>query len=111
MNNNSYWKAVHDLLSLCNKSIILGGGGYNPYLTAKAWAGNWAVLNDKLEWLDEDMSLDCQTLLRSLNWSNSRVRNGIPDHWVKVWRDPFLKTIVRDEVHFLLDKVLRIKKI
>ena len=57
------------------------------------------------------MSLDCQTLLRSLNWSNSRVRNGIPDHWLKAWRDPFLKTNVRDEVYSLLDKVLRIKKI
>ena len=111
LNNNGYWKAIHDLLSLCDKSIILGGGGYNPYLTAKAWAGNWAVLNNKLEWLDEEMSIDCQTFLRSLNWTNSRVRNGIPDHWLKAWRDPFIKSKVRDEVRFLLDKVLRIKKI
>ena len=29
---------------ISRKTLILGGGGYNPYVTAKAWAGNWLVL-------------------------------------------------------------------
>ena len=65
LTNNAYWKAIKDILSLCDKSIILGGGGYNPYLTAKAWAGNWALLNNKMEWLDLEMNLECQSLLKS----------------------------------------------
>jgi acetoin utilization protein AcuC len=111
LTNNAYWKAIKDILSLCDKSIILGGGGYNPYLTAKAWAGNWALLNNKIEWLDQDMNSECQSLLRSLQWKNSRVRNGIPENWFKRWRDPYLETKVGDEVSFLLDNVLRIKRI
>ena len=111
LTNNAYWKAIKDILSLCDKSIILGGGGYNPYLTAKAWAGNWALLNNKIEWLDQDMNSECQDLLRSLQWKNSRVRNGIPEKWFKRWRDPYLETKVGDEVSFLLDNVLRIKRI
>ena len=111
LTNNGYWKAISDLLTICNTSLTLGGGGYNPYLTAKAWAGNWALVNNHIEWLDDDIPLSCQELLKNLKWNNSRVRNGIPDHWLKSWRDPVSKSIVRDEVLFLLDKVLKIKKI
>ena len=111
LTNNAYWKAIKDILSLCDKSIILGGGGYNPYLTAKAWAGNWALLNNKIEWLDQDMNSECQDLLKSLQWKNSRVRNGIPENWFKRWRDPCFETKVGDEVSFLLDNILRIKRI
>ena len=110
LTNNAYWKAIKDILSLCDKSIILGGGGYNPYLTAKAWAGNWALLNNKMEWLDLEMNLECQSLLKSLQWKNSRVRNGIPENWYKKWRDPISETQVSKEVSDLLDKVLNIKK-
>lgn len=110
LTNNAYWKAIKDILSLCDKSIILGGGGYNPYLTAKAWAGNWALLNNKMEWLDLEMKLECQSLLKSLQWKNSRVRNGIPENWYKKWRDPISETQVSKEVSGLLDKVLNIKK-
>ena len=110
LTNNAYWKAIKDILSLCDKSIILGGGGYNPYLTAKAWAGNWALLNNKMEWLDLEMNLECQSLLKSLQWKNSRVRNGIPENWYKKWRDPISETQVSEEVFGLLDKVLNIKK-
>ena len=111
LTNNAYWKAIKDILSICDKSIILGGGGYNPYLTAKAWAGNWALLNNKIEWLDQDMNSECQDLLKSLQWKNSRVRNGIPENWFKRWRDPYFETKVGDEVSLLLDNVLRIKRI
>ena len=111
LTNNAYWKAIKDILSLCDKSIILGGGGYNPYLTAKAWAGNWALLNNKIEWLDQDMNSECKDLLKSLQWKNSRVRNGIPENWFKRWRDPYFETKVGDEVSLLLDNVLRIKRI
>ena len=111
LTNNAYWKAIKDILSLCDKSIILGGGGYNPYLTAKAWAGNWALLNNKIEWLDQDMNSECQDLLKSLQWKNSRVRNGIPENWFKRWRDPYFETKVGDEVSLLLDNVSRIKRI
>ena len=110
LTNNAYWKAIKDILSLCDKSIILGGGAYNPYLTAKAWAGNWALLNNTMEWLDLEMNLECQSLLKSLQWKNSRVRNGIPENWYKKWRDPISETQVSKEVSGLLDKVLNIKK-
>lgn len=108
---NSYWKAVKDILSLCENSIILGGGGYNPYLTAKAWAGNWALLNDKVEFLNDEMKPECYDLLKSLKWNNSRVRNGIPNSWINTWRDEINNDKVSHNILALVNKVLKIKKI
>ena len=110
LSNNAYWKAISDLLSLCNKSLILGGGGYNPYLTAKAWAGNWVVLNEKIELLDMDMNRECHELLKSLKWKNSRVKNGIPIEWISSWRDKKKNNEISDEIISLVNEIKEIKK-
>tara|TARA_B100000963_G_C22564790_1_gene643117 strand:- start:235 stop:1359 length:1125 start_codon:yes stop_codon:yes gene_type:complete len=111
LTNNAYWKAVGDIQKLCENVIILGGGGYNPYLTAKAWAGNWILINDKEEYLDQEMKPQCRDLLKSLSWHNRRVKNGIPNMWISAWRDEYKNFSVGDEVLSLVDKILKIKKI
>ena len=111
LSNNAYWGAIKDILLLCESSIILGGGGYNPYLTAKAWAGNWVLLNNRDDLLDSDMPKECSNLLSSLKWNNSRVRMGIPNQWLKSWRDHDVKTIVSPEVISLVKNVLSIKNL
>ena len=107
---NAYWKAVHDLLSICEKSLILGGGGYNPYLTAKAWAGNWVIMNDKVNFLDMDMNQKCREFLKSLKWNNNRVKNGIPEEWISSWRDKSKYNKISHEVMSLVRNVKSIKK-
>ena len=108
---NAYWKAVHDLLSICEKSLILGGGGYNPYLTAKAWAGNWVIMNDKVGFLDMDMNEKCREFLKSLRWKNNRVKNGIPEEWISSWRDKSKYNKISDEVISLVRNVKSMKSI
>lgn len=107
---NAYWKAVHDLLSICEKSLILGGGGYNPYLTAKAWAGNWVIMNDKVNFLDMDMNQKCREFLKSLKWNNNRVKNGIPEEWISSWRDKSKYNKISHEVMSLVRNVKSMKK-
>ena len=111
LSNNAYWGAIKNILLLCESSIILGGGGYNPYLTAKAWAGNWVLLNNRDDLLDSDMPKECSNLLSSLKWNNSRVRMGIPNQWLKSWRDHDVKTIVGAEVISLVKNVLSMKNL
>ena len=111
LSNNAYWGAIKNILLLCESSIILGGGGYNPYLTAKAWAGNWVLLNNRDDLLDSDMPKECSNLLSSLKWNNSRVRMGIPNQWLKSWRDHDVKTIVGHEVISLVKNVLSMKNL
>ena len=111
LTNNAYWKAVRDVQSLNENVIILGGGGYNPYLTAKAWAGNWVLINDKEEYLDQEMKPQCYDFLKSLSWHNRRVKNGIPNEWISNWRDEYKNYIIGDEILSLVDEILKIKKI
>ena len=111
LTNNAYWKAVRDIQFFNKNVIILGGGGYNPYLTAKAWAGNWVLINDKEEYLDQEMKPQCFDLLKSLSWDNRRVKNGIPNEWISTWRDQYKKYPIGDEILFLVDKIIKIKKI
>ena len=38
LSNSAYWHTISMLKDISTKTLILGGGGYNPYITAKAWA-------------------------------------------------------------------------
>ena len=111
LSNFAYWQCVSKLKDVSTKTLILGGGGYNPYITAKAWAGNWLVLNSKEKLLETNLTEECQNLLKSLSWKNSRVRNGIPKRWLDYWLDDKKSSFVRDEIKRLIDEVKKIKKL
>ncbi len=109
LSNNMYWHVLSILKELTNKTLILGGGGYNPYLTAKAWAGNWLILNNQDKLLNSHFSEECKKILFSLKWDNIRVKKGIPNHWVSSWRDPYQKNVVRGKIFKLIDEINKYK--
>ena len=111
LSNFVYWQTISKLKDISFKTLILGGGGYNPYITAKAWAGNWLVLNSKEKLLETNLNKECQNLLKSLSWKNSRVRNGIPNRWLDYWIDKKNSSLVRDEIKMIVDEIKRIKKL
>ena len=111
LSNYSYWRTISKLKNITKKTLVLGGGGYNPYITAKAWAGNWLVLNSKEHLLETNLNNDCQNLLRSLAWKNSRVRLGIPERWLKKWLDEPKVSHVRDHIKILVDVIKQIKNL
>ena len=111
LTNCVYWHSISVLKEISSKILILGGGGYNPYITAKAWAGNWLVLNSKEKLLQSKMTNECKEILRSLKWKNSRVRNGIPNKWLDNWIDEVEEIPIRDEVKELVPSIQKIKKL
>lgn len=44
LSNASLFAAIDAVRDLAPRLVVLGGGGYNPYLVARAWAGIWARL-------------------------------------------------------------------
>lgn len=44
VSNVGLWKAVMDIVREYPRAVLLGGGGYNPWTTTRAWAGLWGVL-------------------------------------------------------------------
>lgn len=45
LHNGTLWSAVELCVSHAPVAVVLGGGGYNPWTTARLWAGMWARLS------------------------------------------------------------------
>ncbi len=111
LTNFSYWRTISRLKDITKKTLVLGGGGYNPYITAKAWAGNWVILNSKDFLLDGFLNNECQNFLKTLSWKNHRVRKGIPKKWIEKWSEIPKINEVRLEIKKLVNEIKTIKKI
>jgi acetoin utilization protein AcuC len=44
LSNNALWQATELFVEAAPAAVVLGGGGYNPWTTARLWAGLWARL-------------------------------------------------------------------
>lgn len=47
LSNTGLWTAVEKLVELTGPSVVLGGGGYNPWTVVRCWSGLWGRLSDK----------------------------------------------------------------
>jgi acetoin utilization protein AcuC len=47
LSNGALWTACRDLIALAPAAVVLGGGGYNPWTTARLWAGMWGLLEGR----------------------------------------------------------------
>ena len=45
LSNVALWGVVDRLLALDQPTVILGGGGYNPWTVARYWSGLWGRIN------------------------------------------------------------------
>lgn len=45
LSNVSLWRAVEQLIALGRPTIVLGGGGYNPWTLTRYWAGMWGRIS------------------------------------------------------------------
>lgn len=95
LTNGAYWQAVADLLPLAPRRIVLGGGGYNPYAVARAWAGVWAVIDGRE--IPDQLPDPAREILEAVQWRHSLARNP-PARWFDRLRDPGNPGPVRDAV-------------
>lgn len=96
LSNRALWQAVADLVGLAPRTIVVGGGGYNPWSVGRAWAGIWAVLNG-IDPTQADLTPAARQVLRDLTW-NRREGRTPPDRWFDRLADPPHEGPVRDMV-------------
>ena len=77
--NNGYWQAAEQILGLNRPTLVLGGGGYNPFSTARAWAGLWGLISGYDPYRC-DLPEAAGKLMASLEWSHRRARDK-PRRW------------------------------
>ncbi|CUH77260.1 acetoin utilization protein AcuC [Tropicibacter naphthalenivorans] len=66
LSNNAHVAAVRALRPLAPRLIVSGGGGYNPWSTARAWTAIWGALSGKD--LHAPMPLAGRHVLAGLTW-------------------------------------------
>ncbi|MEJ2382991.1 MAG: acetoin utilization protein AcuC [Xanthomonadales bacterium] len=47
LSNGALWRAVESLVELTQRSVVLGGGGYNPWTVVRCWSGLWGRLSGR----------------------------------------------------------------
>ncbi len=103
LSNGALWRAVLAGRALAGQSIILGGGGYNPWSVTRAWAGLWGSLNAAP--VPERLPPPAEALLRSLAWDHRLGRNP-PETWFTTLADSPrpgpIRPAIRDRIDWLL---------
>lgn len=95
LSNQALWQVARRLRALSPRLVVVGGGGYNPYLLARCWAGLWAVLNDIP--VPESLPEAARAVLRGVRYFRAAGR-APPAHWLQSLRDEAEVGCVRDEV-------------
>ncbi|RJF85135.1 acetoin utilization protein AcuC [Azospirillum cavernae] len=103
LSNRALWDAVADLLPLAPKTLVVGGGGYNPWSVGRCWAGIWAVLNGVNPMTP--LTPEAEAILRGLTWQRAAGRNP-PERWFTTLADDRRPGPVREEVRRVVGMVV-----
>ncbi len=105
LSNLALWRAVEDLTGLSPRSVVLGGGGYNPWTVARCWTGLWGRLRGHD--VDAPLPARARDLLRGLE-SDLIDEDEVPDIWHTTLADRPNVGAVRGEVAALVPAVLSV---
>ncbi len=78
LSNASHARFVESIMRLAPRLLVTGGGGYNPWTTARCWTRIWAVLCRKA--IPDRIPHSAEKIMRSVNWNHSRGRTP-PESW------------------------------
>jgi acetoin utilization protein AcuC len=84
LSNTALWRAVAAIVPLAPRAVVLGGGGYNPFTVARAWAGVWATLNGHA--IPDRLPPAAQAVLRAQTYPRAAGRDP-PDAWFTTLAD------------------------
>lgn len=96
LSNNALWDAVEALLTLSDRVLVLGGGGYNPWSVGRLWSGVWATVAN--EEIPDRLPPEAEAVLRGLRWEGSVRGRNPPEHWFTTLRDIPHNGALRPEV-------------
>ena len=82
LSNLALWRAVGAVAAVAPRLLCLGGGGYNPWAVARAWAGVWATLRDAA--IPDRLPPEAEAVLRALTWRHSWGRSPPAAWWTRL---------------------------
>ncbi len=104
LSNAALWRAVTQLRSSQLPTVILGGGGYNPWTVTRYWAGLWGTLTGQE--LPETLPQEAVDLMRAME-CDLIDEEDIEESWLTRLVDSPYDGPVRDAIKSLAAKVVR----
>ncbi|MGI9387261.1 MAG: acetoin utilization protein AcuC [Methyloligellaceae bacterium] len=98
LSNGALWHASLQLAGLTNATVVLGGGGYNPWTVARCWTGLWGRLAGKNT--PEILPGKAQAILGALA-CDLIDDEDVSSAWTNTLADDALSGKVRDEIREL----------
>jgi acetoin utilization protein AcuC len=95
LSNVALWDAVLELIGLGKPTIILGGGGYNPWTVTRYWAGMWGRICDRP--IPERLPTAATAFLRQME-CDLIDEEDIEEQWLTTMADTPYPGPIRDEI-------------
>ena len=102
LSNQVLWETVEKFTALGKPTVILGGGGYNPWTVARYWAGMWGRLSGQS--FPGELPAEARELLGSME-CDLIDEDEIEEAWLTTLVDTPYYGEVRDEIVSLARKV------
>ena len=105
LSNGALWQAVMQLQASTEHLVVLGGGGYNPWTTVRAWVGLWGLLSGNK--LPEILPEAAQAILKRFDSDLIDEEDRLPE-WITRLEDEETRGAVRDEIKRRVEKIMTI---
>jgi acetoin utilization protein AcuC len=104
LSNSCLWDAVMALTGTARASVVLGGGGYNPWTVARCWTGLWGRIAGKE--MPAELPLESVAYLESLECDLVDDEDDMRPWWTTSLVDPRNDGPVRPEFGEIAKAVL-----
>jgi acetoin utilization protein AcuC len=105
LSNVALWESVEQVTALRKPTVILGGGGYNPWTVARYWAGMWGRLTGQA--FPDRLPGEAVEMLRGME-CDLVDEEDIEDDWLNTLVDKRFAGPVREEIRSLATEVARV---
>jgi len=103
LSNTGLWSAVEKLVKLTPRTVVLGGGGYNPWTVVRCWSGLWGRLSEQV--IPPALPARVSTFLESFE-SDLIDEDEVPAPWIETLADEPNYGPVRPQIERLPGLVL-----
>ena len=103
LSNVALWDAILELIGMNRPTIILGGGGYNPWTVTRYWAGLWGRICGAA--MPDALPAAGQALMRRME-CDLIDDEDVEQQWLTTLADTPAPGSVRDEIRSLVSTTL-----
>ena len=102
LSNTALWDTVDELIDFGVPTIVLGGGGYNPWTVTRYWAGMWGRISGRD--LPERLPPEVTEYMRGME-CDLIDEEDVQESWLTTMADTPYPGPVRDEIELMVANV------